>query len=155
MKEKLRDLVDYYRELAQRGDIKISDVLDDLEKLLEEFPDPKPSKFFEFWQNNSGGRFYFDHDAGLSKYVIIEAVNHQMANALAESIGIYFDGCDKDMDCSCCGDRWDRAYKGGDSVPSSYGDPISLRSTPEYGKDCKDGPDGYIPYLDGRVVPFW
>lgn len=41
--------------------------------------------FYTFAQNNSGGSF-----------------------VIAESIGIYFDGVECDLDCECCGDRWSR-----------------------------------------------
>ena len=30
---------------------------------------------------------------------------------LAEDIGLYFDGVEQGMDCSCCGDRWYRAWE--------------------------------------------
>jgi hypothetical protein len=32
------------------------------------------------------------------------------AVARAEMIGIYFDGVDQNIDCSCCGDRWSQPY---------------------------------------------
>lgn len=57
--------------------------------------------FYEFSQNNSGGRFYYDKDLG--ENVIVEAASAQEANAKAESLGIYFDGSG---DCPCCGRRW-------------------------------------------------
>ena len=63
-------------------------------------------KFYTFTQNNSGGSFVNDTQSGLGHFTIIEAENAKQANIIAQSIGIYFDGCDKDLDCSCCGDRW-------------------------------------------------
>lgn len=60
--------------------------------------------FFTFHQNNSGGRFQVDDK--VTEFVIIEANDANHANLIAESIGIYFDGCENGMDCSCCGDRW-------------------------------------------------
>lgn len=61
-------------------------------------------KFYLFDQNNSGGNFTVDNE--LSSIVFIEAENAEEANSIAEAIGIYFDGCMKGIDCSCCGDRW-------------------------------------------------
>ena len=63
-------------------------------------------KFYTYRQNNSHGKF---DGAG---YVIVEAPDADTADSYAENkTPIYFDGCDQDIDCSCCGDRWDRAYK--------------------------------------------
>lgn len=77
-------------------------------------------KFFHFSQNNSGGHFHADES--VAHHVIIEAVDALHANARAESIGLYFDGCDKDIDCSCCGDRWYAKWNGdvGDAGPMIY-----------------------------------
>ena len=60
--------------------------------------------FYTFSQNNSGGSFDIDHM--LAHFVIIEADTAEEANTIAESVGIYFNGCDEGMDCDCCGDRW-------------------------------------------------
>lgn len=62
------------------------------------------SFLFEFSQNNSYGRF--DINENVSGVVFIEAYSHDHANALAEDIGLYFNGCDTGRDCDCCGDRW-------------------------------------------------
>lgn len=82
------------------------------------------TKFYQFTQNNSGG--YFKFDENVSHYVIIEAENPKHANKIAENIGIYFDGCDIGLDCSCCGDRWSELWSDeeGDSEPMIYGKPI-------------------------------
>lgn len=61
-------------------------------------------KFYLFSQNNSGGSFVIDDNLDL--YVIIEALDAEHANRIAEAKGIYFDGVDDDRDCECCGDRW-------------------------------------------------
>ena len=61
-------------------------------------------KWYEFSQNNSGGDFVEDENLG--KYVFIQADNKSKAIEKAEEIGIYFDGCNSGIDCSCCGDRW-------------------------------------------------
>jgi len=66
-------------------------------------------RFFEFSQNNSGGRFEIDEAKGIGSSVYIEARTANEANEKAERIGIYFDGVDEGRDCECCGDRWFRA----------------------------------------------
>lgn len=65
--------------------------------------------FFAYRQNNSGGSFMCDEN--VAHLVVIEAADAATADALAETHGIYFDGVESGQDCSCCGDRWDRAWK--------------------------------------------
>lgn len=78
-------------------------------------------KFYEFRQNNSGGNFHISEEAGIGPSVIIEATSAEEANAKAEAIGIYFDGCDIGRDCDCCGDRWYVVDESsGKYVPSHY-----------------------------------
>jgi hypothetical protein len=60
--------------------------------------------WYVFRQNNTGGRFHYDDNLG--ERVIIEAIDHKQANKRAEELGIYFNGCDEEIDCPCCGDRW-------------------------------------------------
>jgi hypothetical protein len=60
--------------------------------------------FYHYRQNNSGG--HFDVDEEVSINVCIEASSVSAADARAENVGIYFNGCDTGQDCSCCGDRW-------------------------------------------------
>lgn len=55
-------------------------------------------------QNNSGGSF--DLNENISHRVVIEAESSYEASEIAESLGIYFNGCNEGMDCPCCGDRW-------------------------------------------------
>jgi hypothetical protein len=69
------------------------------------------TKFFEFDQNNSGGSFHIDDERGLGPRVWIEALDANDANARAEHLGIYFDGCSNGRDCPCCGDRWSAAWR--------------------------------------------
>jgi hypothetical protein len=64
--------------------------------------------WYEFRQNNSGGHFDIDDD--VAPRVLIQAATPSEANARAEQVGIYFDGCRVGMDCDCCGDRWDKAW---------------------------------------------
>lgn len=109
----------------------------------------KPSKFFTFGQNNSGGGFVVDGD--VSHYVIIEAHNAEEANELAEEVGIYFNGCDDGTDCSCCGDRWGRTWDSeGKITPEIYGEPVGQKSPGMFSKVgdifC------YVYYLDGTIA---
>ncbi len=64
-------------------------------------------KFYEFSQNNSGGKFAVDSQ--LCRLLIIEASSEEEAISKAEDLGCYWDGVEKDMDCPCCGDRWYRS----------------------------------------------
>lgn len=107
------------------------------------------TKFFEFAQNNSGGRFHQDPKAGIGHSLIVEAIDHNHANAIAENIGIYFDGCAKDRDCECCGDRWSSCYGEGDEVPSHYGEPLT-----ELGEKNSQGEDRYyyVHFLNGEIM---
>ena len=103
--------------------------------------------FFTYGQNNSGGSFIVDHDAGIAHYVIVEAASHDEANRRALDIGIYFNGADDDgMDCPCCGDRWHEAYGEGWDKPLISGKPPNMLGNNRFWND-----DVYIHYLDGRV----
>lgn len=95
--------------------------------------------FFQFNQNNSGGRFVRDDE--VDNYVVIEAANSDEANILAQCHGIYFDGCAAGRDCSCCGNRWGRTYDEGQEAPTLYGEPVE---NARYDGGC------YVYYLDGR-----
>lgn len=64
------------------------------------------TKWYKFYQNNSGGSFDINHERGIGPNVWIEALDADDANRRAEQIGIYFDGVSSGCDCSCCGDRW-------------------------------------------------
>lgn len=64
-------------------------------------------KTYQFSQNNSGGSF--DTDEVLCHRLFIEAPNAASANGVAQSKGVYFDGCSDGIDCNCCGDRWREA----------------------------------------------
>lgn len=77
--------------------------------------------FYTFDQNNSGGEFVVNDQ--VAHYVIIEAASAKEANEIAESKGIYFNGCKEGNDCPCCGDRWCSAYEEGDKSPLIYGQP--------------------------------
>ncbi len=81
--------------------------------------------FFTFRQNNSGGHFVEDED--VCENVIVEAHSPEDANLRADDIGIYFDGCEQGLDCSCCGDRWNEIYEDekGTEIPMIYGKDVT------------------------------
>jgi|TARA_R110000764_G_scaffold56963_2_gene124176 hypothetical protein len=66
--------------------------------------------WYDFRQNNSGG--YFNGP----KYVLVEADGYEEANAMAEKVGVYFDGTG---DCPRCGPRWSMATEWDDDDPQS------------------------------------
>ena len=91
--------------------------------------------WFYFIQNNSGGSFDHEESQGIGYGLFIEADSADEACVRAESIGLYFDGCDDGVDCDCCGDRWSRPWREkGDCEPTMYGDkyrPINEGEAPE------------------------
>lgn len=107
--------------------------------------------FYTYNQNNSGGSFVSNESVG--QYVIVEADSSEEANELAERVpGLYFDGCDNGMDCSCCGDRWYRQYSDtdGEKEPKIYDKTIE-----EFKKDpgmfaFREQMDIHIYYKDGE-----
>lgn len=108
--------------------------------------------FYTFNQNNSGGSFDFDDERGITQYVIIEADNLDEALTIAESIGLYFDGVENDLDCPCCGDRWYKPW-GADSpdeVPTLYGKPAE-EYKPYRWREISKGKDIAIHYKDGTI----
>ena len=91
-------------------------------------------KWFPYYQNNSRGEFIVDAD--VAQNVFIQAHSADEANKIAESHGIYFDGCTEGTDCSCCGDRWSRTIdRCGTDVPCRYGKPIASWDAPDNGVD--------------------
>jgi hypothetical protein len=104
------------------------------------------NKFFTFDQNNPGGSFDYDLEAGISSTVIIEAADYEQANDRAEEIGLYFDGCYNDIDCECCGDRWCRAWdEDGKDKPSIY-DTDVYEAKASFFRNIV-----FIHYLDGKI----
>lgn len=119
--------------------------------------------FYEFSQNNSGGQW--DVDDKLCHRVIIEADTYGEAERMAKDLGVYFDGCDKGLDCNCCGDRWysgniidlnrinDKGYEV--SVFDRIGNPEKLWQT-KYGKyEIAENPkwnDGFaFRHFEGKI----
>jgi len=120
-------------------------------------------KWFHFIQNNSGGSFDFNAEKGISRAVLIQADSAEEANFKAEAIGIYFNGCDDELDCSCCGDRWSKVndhYDANDE-PMVYGDKVEADSKFEKGTGFNikwmdgRGPEGYMHFKDGTFKGFW
>ena len=60
--------------------------------------------FYLINQNNSGG--FFDVTDTLCHRLIIEADSEREALYKAEELGCYWNGVERGLDCSCCGDRW-------------------------------------------------
>lgn len=103
--------------------------------------------FYKFQQNNTFGRWQIVEGV-LGYAVYVQAYTAASANEIAQELGIYFDGCDNNRDCSCCGDRWSRADEGeGSEVPLMYGKPLEKQ------RNLFDLPI-YVHYRDGRVVEF-
>jgi hypothetical protein len=100
-------------------------------------------KFYNFRQNNSGGHFEHDSFSGIGYVVCVQADSEEQAIARAESIGLYWDGCDKGLDCDCCGDRWYSGYPDAHDEPTLGGKPLAGGW----------GIPSYIHYLDGTVEP--
>ena len=110
--------------------------------------------FFAFGQNNSGGSFDFDEDAGITHWVVIEAKNADDANNKAQTIGLYFDGCSDGRDCSCCGDRRCPVDKHDEEPePLIYGEPIPKAMDGGF-RWMDPGKEVAIHYSDGRIVWF-
>ena len=107
------------------------------------------SKFYTYSQNNSGGDFITKN--GLDVLVIVEAMDHLHANAIAENKGIYFNGCSSGRDCSCCGDRWYEKWKGDGNAKEFYNKTLKQMET-AMKDNCEYANHFVLYYLDGRVV---
>lgn len=118
--------------------------------------------FYEYSQNNSGGHFHVDDK--VCHCVIIEARSADEADIIAQDLGIYFDGVSKDLDCSCCGDRWTEAYKPIDLVATNESylrtDGIRFADLDDYLQFISDKygwtePDCRVYYQDGSVKEYY
>jgi hypothetical protein len=119
------------------------------QNLLLENLTKEEQMFYEYGQNNSGGRFIEP-----ALHVIIEADSTEEADSIAESKGLYFNGCEDGRDCDCCGDRWSPSWSKGDAEPMIYGKPAS-----EYKDDWGFAKADKVPvvaiyYKDGREEVF-
>lgn len=63
-------------------------------------------KWYCFDQMNSGG--YFVVNNKVCHRLFIEAESFDDAVKKAEELGCYWDGVSKNIDCPCCGDRWNK-----------------------------------------------
>ncbi len=118
--------------------------------------------FYTFRQNNSYGRFDYDGKRGISVNVIVEANSIKEANEKAEEIGLYFDGVEKEVDCECCGDRWDKLYEGikyddGTVQPTVYGNVVLGAVAPSNSvMSLGSGKHHvFVHYKDGSFKGFW
>ena len=104
--------------------------------------------WYEFVQNNSGGHFVVT--STICNRLFIEASDFDEAVEKAESLGCYWNGVLKGLDCPCCGDRWDR-YNYRPIDLSKYNGDIKNYAqwlADEYGWTS---PDGRIFYADGSI----
>jgi hypothetical protein len=96
-------------------------------------------KWFQFSQNNSGGRFV--EDDNVCEYVYIQARNASEAIAKAETF------CDNSDSCDCCGDRWSFWVNDSDGTdePMLYGEPIREVKKDWYREKAR------LHHFDGRI----
>lgn len=115
--------------------------------------------FYTYSQNNSGGSFYYDHERGISQWVVVEAQDAIEANYRAGRIGLYFDGVASGDDCDCCGDRWFEAgawgTEDGTEFPAYCQQPIQEVIAGWSFPTPGDIAPAYIHYLDGRIEPVY
>ena len=105
--------------------------------------------WYEFRQNNSGGDFIVDDK--VCHFLYIEADNFGKAVSIAESLGCYWNGVEKGIDCPCCGSRWSKW----DNQPIDFDDNNS-KSIEEYAQKMSSEygwtyPDARIYYKNGDV----
>lgn len=96
-------------------------------------------------QNNSGGYDIENRDVACSVY--IQGKDAAQANAIAENIGIYFDGVEAEIDCECCGDRWYMAFSGDDMQQDEFLSSLVYDVSRSYGK--KQNPIAIVYLLNG------
>lgn len=110
--------------------------------------------FYTYNQNNSGGNFEVNDN--VKHYVIIEAHNAKSADKKAESIGIYFDGVAKGIDCPCCGDRWDKTNDPDFGIEGTKKPEIWGESASEYIKAHRMfwEKEAIVYYKNGKVEVF-
>jgi hypothetical protein len=111
--------------------------------------------FYEFNQNNSGG--YFIVNNLVSHTMFIEAKDWCDAVSKAEELGCYWNGVSAGLDCSCCGDRWNKPWDEEPmEFPIDFGDGKFFRNIEEYAQFLSDkygwtSPDIRIFYSDGNI----
>ena len=105
--------------------------------------------WYAYHQNNSGGGFYLHAGEGIGHVVFVQADSAPEADKRAETIGLYFDGCENGQDCECCGDRWMSAelwYEKGSEIPMYYDTPLPLATHKFMDVVC------YLHSLDGTIT---
>jgi hypothetical protein len=107
--------------------------------------------FFHFPQNNSGGSFVFNEEAGITHHVFIEAQSADEALRQAEEIGIYFNGIESGRDCDCCGDRWYSITLDdeGNTEPLLYGNSVLSEGVKDISAWMKPGYEICVHFADG------
>jgi hypothetical protein len=106
--------------------------------------------FATYHQNNPGDYFVSDYDAGITRFVIVEAASEFEAMDRALAIGIYFNGVEAGEDCECCGDRWSELYEV-DTEPRVYGMfPAEYVAATETDLRMPPGREVCVHYADGR-----
>jgi hypothetical protein len=105
--------------------------------------------FYTYNQNNSGGKFHFNEEDGITHIVIIEADDVIEANFKAESVGIYFNGVEEGRDCECCGDRWYETSGKWDvsETPTVYDEPAKSYTGFQW---MENGKEICIHYKNGK-----
>lgn len=116
---------------------------------------PARTKFYTYYQNNSGGSFDYDEKIGVGHIVIVEAPSAEDANQLAknrEMCLLCSAGCGC---CKCCGPRWSQAEEGdGTAEPMIEGEPVG-----DYRYRLGIGVLGhtyhaFVHYANGRTVAY-
>lgn len=109
-------------------------------------------QWYNFRQNNSGGSF--DSPA---INVLVQAPSGGLANALAETVGVYFDGCESGRDCPCCGDRWSSLWDDdtGTEHPTIYGESIPEHLIESRAWETPGIPEVMLVYADGKTQTFY
>lgn len=112
-------------------------------------------QYFTYGQNNSGGGFTYNPAHGIGQFVIIEAINANHANQRAREIGLYFDGSESGMDCSCCGDRWYAVWdEKGTVTPMVYNEtPDEWAANPDNFK-WNMGKSIFVHYISGQITAY-
>ena len=105
--------------------------------------------FYSFKQENPGG--FFDYKPPFGLYVYIEADSEEAAVSRAEEAGLYWNGHDVGIDCSCCFDRWKPRpelieFNIGENFPPTP----DITSLARYVADYRGGQTSIV-YKDGLV----
>lgn len=98
------------------------------------------TKFWTTTQNNSGGFFDHNPDAGVGYAICVEAVDANHAKSRVDEITRSYGAS---ASCPCCGSRWSVWLDAddGEVEPHLYGEPLTGGW----------GIPSYIHYLDGRI----